>query len=91
MPAIETDKKNISMAPSSWIAEAQIAVSPAAGPLTLKFESLINDITIPPITPAISPAYTGTFETSEIPRHSGSATKNTLMLALKSCLRNERR
>lgn len=66
------------------MAAAEIAVSPAAGPLTLMDELLIMGMTIPPMTPAISPEKTDTPEASEIPRHNGNVTKNTVMLAFKS-------
>lgn len=69
------------------MAAAQIAVSPAAGPLTLNCEPLKKEITMPPIIPAINPEYIGAPLATEMPRHKGSATKNTVMLALKSCLR----
>jgi len=87
-PATATDKKKISMAPRSVIATAQIAVRPAAGPLTLNCDLLISVTTSPPMIPASNPEYMGTPEAKAIPRQRGSATKNTVILALKSCLRN---
>lgn len=90
-PATATDKKNISILPSSVIAEAQIAVSPAAGPLTLMCDLLIRATTIPPIIPAIKPAYSGALDAREMPRQSGRATKKTVILALKSCFKKERK
>ena len=90
-PAIATERKNISIDPICVMAAAQIAVKPAAGPLTLSCELLIIDITSPPIIPANRPEYRGAPEASEIPRQSGKATKKTVMLALKSNLRNERK
>ena len=74
------------MAPSSVMAAAQMAVRPAAGPLTLRSDLLMRVITIPPMTPASMPEYTGAPEARDTPRQSGSATKKTVMLALKSCL-----
>lgn len=68
---------------------AQIAVRPAAGPLTLKGDRLIAETTMPPIIPEIIPDKIGAPEASEIPRHKGSATKKTVMLALRSCFRKE--
>ena len=57
---------------------------PAAGPLTLVCEPLSDPTTIPPIIPASSPENNGASEANAIPKHSGSATKNTTMLALMS-------
>lgn len=59
---------------------------PAAGPETASCEPLINETTIPPIIPDKSPAYKGAPEAKAIPRHSGSATRNTERPAGKSCL-----
>ena len=49
----------------------------------------MSETTNPPIKPAIKPEYKGAPEANEMPRHKGSATKNTVILALKSCLRKE--
>ena len=57
--------------------ERQIAVRPAAGPLTLSGDLLIDPITRPPTIPAINPENKGAPEASAIPRHSGSATRKT--------------
>ena len=72
------------------IAPAEIAVRPAAGPLTLKCDLLIKPTTIPPMIPEIRPEYNGAPDAKEIPRQRGKATKKTVMLALKSCLRNDK-
>lgn len=88
-PAMATDKKKISMEPNSYMAAAHMAVSPAAGPLTLNWEPLMNVTSNPPIIPAISPEYNGAPDASDIPRQSGSATKKTVMLAWKSCFKKE--
>ena len=74
--------------PEVAIMEAQTAVNPAAGPLTLNCDPLNGATINPPSIPAIRPEYTGAPEASEIPRQRGKATKNTVPLALKSCLRN---
>jgi hypothetical protein len=66
------------------MAAATMAVSPAAGPLTLNWEPLSAPITIPPIIPAIRPLNKGAFEASATPKQSGSATKNTTIEAGKS-------
>ena len=71
------------------MAAAEMAVSPAAGPLTLNWELLTRDTTSPPIMPASNPEKTGAPEANEIPRHKGRATKNTVMDALKSCFKND--
>ena len=68
-----------------------IAVRPAAGPLTLNSEPLMNDMIRPPMIPAKRPEYTGAPDANEIPRQSGKATKKTVMLALRSCFRKERK
>ena len=90
-PAIATERKNICIDPSSCMAAKQIAVRPAAGPLTLNSDPLISEIIRPPIMPAKRPEYTGAPHASEIPRQRGKATKKTVMLALRSYLRKERK
>jgi len=72
------------------MAAAHIAVRPAAGPLTLNSDLLNSETMIPPIIPEIIPEETGAPDAREIPKQSGSATKNTVMLALRSCLKKER-
>lgn len=89
MPANDTARKNACKDPVSAIAVAQIAVRPAAGPLTLKGDLLIAETTMPPIIPESNPDNNGAPEASEIPRHKGSATKKTVILALRSCFRKE--
>jgi hypothetical protein len=69
------------------MAAAQIAVRPAAGPLTLSSDLLIKDTTIPPIIPAAIPAYMVVPDANATPMHNGSATKKTVTLAFKSCLK----
>jgi len=73
------------------MAPALIAVRPAAGPATLKCDLLIRPMTMPPIIPEIRPEYKGAPDAKEIPRQRGKATKKTVMLALKSCLRNDKK
>ena len=63
-----------------------ITAKPAAGPLTPNGEPLANPTTIPPTIPAIIPANKGAPEASAIPKHKGTATKNTTILAGKSFL-----
>ena len=64
-----------------------IAVSPAAGPETLRWELLNEPTIIPPTTPAMIPANGGAPEASAMPRHSGKATRNTTSPEGKSALR----
>ena len=54
-PAIETERKNNSILPISVMADAQMAVRPAAGPLTLICDLLISATIMPPRIPAIKP------------------------------------
>src|SRR5690606_24190829 len=89
-PARATERKNNSTLPSSIMAAAQMVVSPAAGPLTLRGDPLTRVTIRPPIIPASKPEYMGVPEASAIPRHRGSATKKTVILALKSCFRKVR-
>jgi hypothetical protein len=41
--------------------------------------------------PEINPEYTGAPDANEIPGHNGTATKNTVMLARRSCFVSERK
>ena len=41
--------------------------------------------------PEIKPEQSGAPDAKEIPRQRGKATKKTVMLALKSCLRNDKK
>src|SRR5690606_7730919 len=59
------------------MAARTIAAKPAAGPETEMLELEKNPITIPPITPAITPESGGAPEAKAIPKHKGSATRNT--------------
>jgi hypothetical protein len=63
---------------------ATIVVNPAAGPLTLSDDPENEATTIPPMTPVNTPANRGAPDAIAIPRHNGSATKNTTILAGKS-------
>ena len=54
-----------------------MAVRPAAGPETEIFELLIVPTTKPPTIPAITPDKGGAPDANAIPKHNGSATKNT--------------
>ena len=86
-PAITTDSRKILNAPKSEIAANTMAVSPAAGPLTLRLELLSAPITIPPTIPAISPEKNGAPEASAMPKHKGTATKKTTILEGMSCFK----
>ena len=59
------------------IATSTMVVRPAAGPLTLKCDRLVNPTTIPPTTPAIMPLNNGAPDANATPKQRGSATKNT--------------
>ena len=61
------------------MATITMAMSPAAGPDTLKCDPLIAPTIMPPTTPAIMPEINGAPEPSAIPRHKGSATRKTTM------------
>jgi hypothetical protein len=69
--------RNSSNAPRSVIAVSTIAVRPAAGPETDMFELLRNPTTRPPTIPEITPDNGGAPDARAIPKHKGSATKNT--------------
>ena len=79
------------------MAERTMVINPAAGPETPILLLLIIPTIIPPIIPAIIPVKIfGSpsiplvlVEASPTPRHSGSATKKTTMLAGKSCFQEE--
>ena len=77
IPAIIPATKNSSKLPKSEIPAKTIAAKPAAGPDTEMFELLNTPITRPPIIPEIMPDNGGAPEASAIPKHKGSATKNT--------------
>ena len=77
-------RKKTCIDPNCVIAPAQIAVRPAAGPLTLNSDLLISVTNKPPMIPAINPADAGAPDASATPRHKGRATKKTVMLARKS-------
>lgn len=57
---------------------------PAAGPLTPSGEPLRKPTKIPPIIPAMRPENAGTPLTAAMPKHKGTATKNTTRPAGKS-------
>ena len=70
---------------------ATIAERPAAGPDTANCDPLMSDTTRPPIIPERSPAYNGAPEANAIPKHNGSATRNTESPAGKSCFNHIKR
>jgi hypothetical protein len=63
-----------------------IKARPAAGPLTPNDEPLAIPTIIPPTIPAMMPEKSGAPEASAIPKHKGTATKNTTILAGRSLL-----
>ena len=77
IPAMKTAVKNISNEPKETIADNTIAVNPAAGPETLTWESEILPTTMPPTMPAIIPENNGAPDAIAIPKHKGSAIRNT--------------
>jgi len=82
------EHKNNSNAPILVIALRIIAVRPAAGPLTLKFDLLKEPMTIPPIIPEIKPAKSGAPEANAIPRQSGNAIRKTTNPEARSDLKD---
>ena len=62
------------------------AISPAAGPLIAKLLPLKKVVTIPAIIAEIKPDIGVTPEATAIPKAKGSATKDTLIAAVKSLL-----
>ena len=81
MPANTTANKKADQEPNDVMALKTITVNPAAGPLTPRFEPLAKPTTIPPTIPEIMPENKGAPEARAIPRHNGSATKKTIILA----------
>src|SRR5690554_7691544 len=76
-PAKKTAVKNTSKEPKDIIAAMTMAVNPAAGPVTLTWESDKKPTTIPPTIPAIILENKGAPEDIVIPKHNGRATKKT--------------
>jgi hypothetical protein len=70
-------QRKSSNAPKSVIADKTMAVNPAAGPETEILELLRDPTTSPPTIPAIIPDSGGAPDANAIPKHKGSATKNT--------------
>jgi len=60
------------------------AAKPAAGPLTLVCDQLMDPTTIPPKIPEMTPDIKGAPEAKAIPRHKGNATKKTTKPAIRS-------
>ena len=63
--------------PSSLTAPRAMTMSPAAGPLIVSSALPRNETITPPMMAVITPAIGGKPLAIEIPRHSGSAIKNT--------------
>ncbi len=76
-PAIMPAHRKSSNAPKSVMAVKTMAVNPAAGPDTEILELLMVPTTSPPTIPAIIPDNGGAPDANAIPKHKGSATKNT--------------
>jgi hypothetical protein len=64
-----------------------ITINPAAGPLIVICELLMNAVMIPPAMAVKMPASGGQPLAPEMPRHNGSAIKNTMNPDKKSCKR----
>lgn len=62
-------------------------MSPAAGPLMVSSELLTNVARIDPMMAVKMPAIGGYPHANQMPRHSGSAIKNTRNPEIRSCLR----
>ena len=90
-PAIKPANKKALNEPKSVIATRTIAVKPAAGPDTDKWDLLKYPTTIPPIIPDMIPENKGAPLASAIPKHNGKATKKTTKPAAKSDLRLAKR
>ena len=76
-PAMMTAVRNGFTPPSRCTSTSTIDVRPAAGPVTESADRLIHGTTSPPTMPAIKPETGGTPQAIAMPRHSGSATRNT--------------
>jgi hypothetical protein len=83
-PASTTDNKKTGNEPSAPIDVSTITARPAAGPLTPRGDPLAIPTTIPPTMPAIIPENNGAPEANAIPKHNGTATKKTTILAGRS-------
>ena len=84
MPAITTANKKASNEGSKASEPATIAVSPAAGPLTLKCDRLASPTTMPPTTPAMMPLNNGALDANATPKQRGRATRKTTTEAVRS-------
>ena len=87
MTTATRNTSNASIPPSSFIALITITAKPAAGPLTPSWEPLKAPTTIPPMIPAMIPENNGAPDAKAIPKHNGTATKNTTTEAGKSFFR----
>jgi len=86
-PPRNTARRKISNAPRSLIAVNTITARPAAGPLTPRGDPLRAPTTMPPTIPAMMPENNGAPDARAIPKHNGTATRNTTILAGMSYLR----
>lgn len=90
-PAKNAANKKASKLPNEAIAANTIAVSPAAGPETLRCDVLKYPTTIPPMIPEIIPEKSGAPLANAIPKHKGNATKKTTKPDAKSDFRLAKR
>src|SRR5688572_7846239 len=63
--------------PNASTAPMAMTINPAAGPLIVNSELLMHDVTIAPTIAVKTPAMAGYPDASAIPRHNGSAMRNT--------------
>jgi len=71
--------------------EITTVIKPAAGPKTPIADPEKIPTIIPPMIPSISPEKAGASDANAIPRHRGTATKNTTKPAGASCLQLEKK
>ena len=69
--------RNVFQPPTDAMPVTTTAARPAAGPHTESWARLISGTTRPPTMPATRPAMGGAPDASAMPRHSGTATRNT--------------
>ena len=92
MPAKIKANKNALNDPKVEMEEITTVIKPAAGPETPSRELLNDPTTTPPMIPAIKPEIgigakpSTEVEANPIPKHKGSATKNTTILEGRSAL-----
>ena len=84
MPERRRAARKASKEPRRATSARTMAVRPAAGPETLRWEPLMAPTTMPPMVPAMMPAMAGTPEAWAMPRQRGMATRKTTRPATRS-------